>query len=288
MRPSIVALLTKTSDPRETPKLLMPRVVPCADLAATVPATGKTSMGGGSGGGGLAVNATSILCWTILPNLFTNALVSLFYRLSPSSRPTIPPNASPQHLANAQRLAQSHHRRARIALVLGYLAYSVFSIYFAQSTGLEKNYYSLLGLPREAIEHDPSGVVKGHWRRLARRFHPDKVGKQGEAFFVRLRTGVETLESDHKRWAYERFGPEIHEWGAKLVTPREFLMTGALRSLAWWAFAFVSVFAFTFFRKSERQYSFVSVSRQSGLSRSGCADRIAPVALSEPVPVPLA
>ncbi|GAA5980151.1 hypothetical protein JCM10908_001551 [Rhodotorula pacifica] len=217
---------------------------------------GGTGTGGGGGGGGLSANATSILCWTILPQLFTNALVSLFYRVSPSSRPTIPPNASPQHLALAQARSQSHHRRARVLLVCGYLAYSILSVYYAQSIGLEQNYYSLLGLSREAVEQDPTGTVKAHWRRLARRFHPDKVGKAGEAFFVRLRTGVETLENDNKRWAYERFGPEVHEWGAKLVTQREVLATGALRSLVWWAFALGSIVVFSFFRKSERKYNF--------------------------------
>lgn len=213
--------------------------------------------GGGGGSGGLSANATSILCWTFLPQFLTNALVSTFYRLSPSSRPTIPPNANPQHLASAQARSQLHHRRARVLLVTAYLLYSVLSVYYAQSVGLEQNYYSLLGLPREALENDPSGVVKSHWRRLARRFHPDKVGKAGEPFFLRLRTGVEVLESDSKRWAYERFGPEANEWGAKLVTQREFLATGAARALVWWAFAFGSIFAFSFLRKSERQYNFV-------------------------------
>ncbi|GAA5870130.1 hypothetical protein JCM3774_002600 [Rhodotorula dairenensis] len=210
----------------------------------------------GTGGGGLSANATSILCWTVLPQLLTNALVSLFYRVSPSARPTIPPNASPRHLAIAQARSQAHHRRARILLVLGYLIYSVLSIYYAQSTALEQNYYSLLGLPRAVVEHGPSGTVKSHWRRLARRHHPDKVGKAGEPYFIRLRTATETLDSDHKRWAYERFGPEVHEWGAKLVTPREYLAAGALRSGFWWAFALGSIVVFSFLRQSERKYNF--------------------------------
>lgn len=210
------------------------------------------------GRSGLSANATSILCWTVLPQVLTSALVSLFYRVSPSARPTIPPNASPQHLALAQARSQNHHRRARIVLVFGYLAYSVLSVYYAQSTALEQNYYSLLGLSRATVEQGPSGTVKSHWRRLARRYHPDKVGKAGEAYFVRLRTGVETLDNDSKRWAYERFGPEVHDWGAKLVTPREYLQTGALRSGVWWAFALGSIIVFSFFRENERKYNFVS------------------------------
>jgi len=218
----------------------------------------------GSSTNGLSAHLTSILCWTFLPSLFTNLLLSTFYRFSPSSRPTLPPNASPPQVASANSVAQQHFRRARITLVVSYLAYSVLSVYWSQATGINQNYYSLLGLSRQVVEVEGPSSVKSQWRRLARIYHPDKVGKGGEQRFVELRRGVDILENEGKRWAYERFGPGIGDWG-KLVTNREFLVKGATNAGAFWVFAFGSIALFSFFRKDERRNNFVS-SLSSALS----------------------
>ncbi|GAA5949627.1 hypothetical protein JCM3765_002730 [Sporobolomyces pararoseus] len=204
---------------------------------------------------GITAHITSILCWTFLPSLFTNLLLSTFYRFSPSSRPTLPPHATPPQVASANSTAQRHFRRARITLVLSYLAYSILNVYWSQSSGVNQNYYSLLGLSRQVVESDGPSAVKSHWRKLARLYHPDKVGKGGEERFVELRRGIDILENDNKRWAYERFGPSILEWG-KLVTSREFLVKGATNSGAFWVFAFLSIAAISFFRKDERRNNF--------------------------------
>ncbi|GAA5897450.1 hypothetical protein JCM8208_003275 [Rhodotorula glutinis] len=206
-------------------------------------------------GAGLSANVSSVLAWTILPSFLANTLLALFYRLLPSTRPAVPARASPADLAAAQERSQAHHRRARVLLVAAYLAYSVLSVYVAQQRGAEQNYYALLGIDRSVVEAEGAPAVKSHWRRLARVYHPDKVGKDGEGFFVLLRQGVEVLEHDGRRWAYERFGPGVTEWG-KLVTPREFLVKGAVHSAVWWAMAAGSLAVFSFFRKSERRFNF--------------------------------
>ncbi|GAA5870172.1 hypothetical protein JCM1840_001582 [Sporobolomyces johnsonii] len=208
-----------------------------------------------AGTSGLSAHLTSVLCWTFLPSLFTSVLLGAFYRLSPSSRPTLPANASPPQLASANATAQKHFRRARITLVAGYLAYSILSVYWAQGGGVSRNYYALLGISREVVERDGAPAVKSHWRKLARVYHPDKVGKQGEQRFVELRKGVEVLENEGRRWAYERFGPGVTEWG-KLVSNREFLVKGATQAAAFWLFAFLSIAVVTFFRKDERRNNF--------------------------------
>ncbi|GAA5944008.1 hypothetical protein JCM1841_005390 [Sporobolomyces salmonicolor] len=208
-----------------------------------------------AGTSGLSAHLTSVLCWTFLPSLFTSILLGAFYRLAPSSRPTLPANTSPSQLASANAVAQKHFRRARIALVAGYLAYSVLSVYWAQGSGVSQNYYALLGISREVVERDGASAVKSHWRKLARVYHPDKVGKQGEQRFVELRKGVEVLENEGRRWAYERFGPGVTEWG-KLVTNREFLVKGATQAAAFWLFVFLSIAVVTFFRKDERRNNF--------------------------------
>ncbi|GAA5835409.1 hypothetical protein JCM3766R1_004778 [Sporobolomyces carnicolor] len=204
---------------------------------------------------GITSHLTSILCWTFLPSLFTNLLLSTFYRLSLASRPTLPPNASPLQVASANTIAQRHFRRARIALVLSYLAYSIGHVYWTQASGSNQNYYSLLGLSRHLVELEGPPAVKSQWRRLARIYHPDKVGQAGERIFVELRRGVDILENDNRRWAYDRFGPSIVDWG-KLVTNREFLVKGATNAAAFWIFAFLSIAGISFFRKDERRNNF--------------------------------
>lgn len=208
---------------------------------------------------GASQQLTSLLAWTFLPSFLANLLLKAFYIFFPSRRPTLPPNPSPPQIAYENGRAQSHARRARVLLIAGYLIYTLSSIYWAQGHGASQNYYSLLGISRAVVEADGASAVKSHWRRLARVYHPDKVGKQGEQFFVELRKGVDVLENEGKRWAYERFGDDVINWG-KLVTNREFLMRGVQQSVAFYVFAAGSIIMIGFFRKEERQHSFVSPS----------------------------
>ncbi|GAA5986833.1 hypothetical protein JCM11641_007811 [Rhodosporidiobolus odoratus] len=213
--------------------------------------------GSSSGGGGLSSHLYSIACWTFLPSLLTDVLLALFYRLLPSLRPVISPNASPPQRSAANARAQTHHRRARVLLLSSYLVYSVASVYRAQASLASASYYTRLGLSREVVGTGGASVVKKHWKKLARVYHPDKVGSGGEALFVELKKGVDVLQDEGKRWAYERFGPGVTAWGGgKLVTNREFIKTGAMHSAVFWASAMLSIVVFTFFRKSERRYNF--------------------------------
>ena len=199
----------------------------------------------------------SFVAWQFLPPALAKALLSSFYTLFPRRRPTVLPNAPSAQIAYENARATKHATRARTVLAAGYLVYTILSVYWAQAIGYEQNYYALLGLPREAVEEGGAGVVKSHWRRLARVYHPDKVGKGGEGLFVALRRGVEVLESEGRRWAYERWGPDILEWG-KLVTQREFLTRGVQQTVVFYVFAFVSFLLLGFFRKEERTNRFVS------------------------------
>ena len=167
----------------------------------------------------------SFVAWQFLPSALAKAVLSSFYSVFPSRRPTVPPNAPPAQLAYENARATRHATRARVLLVAAYLAYTIVSAYLAQARGYEQNFYALLQLDRDVVEAGGPAAVKSHWRKLARVYHPDKVGKGGEELFVVLRRGVETLESEGRRWAYERWGPEMLDWG-RLVTQREFLARG--------------------------------------------------------------
>jgi curved DNA-binding protein len=66
-----------------------------------------------------------------------------------------------------------------------------------------KDYYAIMGLPREAT----AGQVKQAYRKLARRFHPD-VSKEpdAEARFKEVGEAYEVLKDPEKRAAYDQLG----------------------------------------------------------------------------------
>ena len=58
--------------------------------------------------------------------------------------------------------------------------------------------------------------------------HPDKSADDtatAEAHFVQLKTAQDTLTDPVKRWAYERFGPDMLKW-QHCSTIRDFLLAG--------------------------------------------------------------
>jgi hypothetical protein len=63
--------------------------------------------------------------------------------------------------------------------------------------------------------------------------HPDKAGKDAgdsAAFFMHLKVASDTLQDSAKRFAYERFGPEIARW-QKCVTIRDFVTRGVISGI---------------------------------------------------------
>ncbi|QKT03143.1 DnaJ domain-containing protein [Ectothiorhodospiraceae bacterium 2226] len=66
-----------------------------------------------------------------------------------------------------------------------------------------KDYYQVLGVPREATQED----IKRAYRKLARKYHPD-VSKEAnaEARFKELGEAYEVLRDPEKRAAYDRLG----------------------------------------------------------------------------------
>lgn len=66
-----------------------------------------------------------------------------------------------------------------------------------------KDYYKVLGVPREASQQD----IKQAYRRLARKYHPDVNGApDAEEHFKKLNEAYEVLSDTEKRSMYDRFG----------------------------------------------------------------------------------
>jgi preprotein translocase subunit Sec63 len=199
----------------------------------------------------------SLLSWTFLPSLLSRFLLSGYYTALPDARPRVSSTSTPDEIKVQNARAQAHHKNALIALIGSYLLFTLVSTVYAQSSSSQQNFYTLLGLSRSVVELEGQPAVKSRWRTLARTHHPDKVGKGGEALFVALRRGVDCLSDDEKRWAYERFGPGVLDWG-KIAGYREWLVRGAYQSIAFYVFALLSIWLISVIRKEERKNGYVS------------------------------
>ncbi|KAI0317414.1 hypothetical protein OF83DRAFT_1058722 [Amylostereum chailletii] len=148
----------------------------------------------------------SILGWSLLPSYATDILL----RFIVVPYLGIPPTPLTRRLTYA-------------VVVFSYLVYNFVSA----ASSMPPNFYDWLGVP---IDVDESGL-KLAFRAFARRFHPDRVGPQGTMLFTVVRAGYEALMDPAKRWAYDRFGPEILAECQHCVTPRDYLMRGLIQSL---------------------------------------------------------
>ncbi len=69
-----------------------------------------------------------------------------------------------------------------------------------------KDYYAILGVPRNATEKE----IKAAYRRLARQYHPDvnPGDKQAEEKFKEINEAYQVLSDPEKRAAYDRYGEQ--------------------------------------------------------------------------------
>lgn len=112
-----------------------------------------------------------------------------------------------------------------------YLIYTLFQTLY--EIRLAGDFYTLLGVSTHASERE----IKARFRRLAAKFHPDKLRDAGsdtrvnDVAFVRLKLAQDTLLEPAKRFAYDRFGPAIvHVQHPGLKTIRDYVYAG-LRGL---------------------------------------------------------
>lgn len=91
-------------------------------------------------------------------------------------------------------------------------AYLLYTIYEADwDIRRSSDFYQDLGLPLSATDRE----IKSRFRRLAAIHHPDKVSSSSpssEGYFVHLKLAQDTLLNPAKRFAYERFGPDVTTW----------------------------------------------------------------------------
>ncbi len=71
---------------------------------------------------------------------------------------------------------------------------------------MNKDYYDVLGVPREASQED----IKRAYRQLARKYHPDvSTEADAEERFKEVNAAYEVLSDPEKRSMYDRFGTDV-------------------------------------------------------------------------------
>src|SRR5690349_14927017 len=103
----------------------------------------------------------SYLGWAFLPNLATQFLQSIYYRITLS--------AGTPHPQPGTALYARDYRRIRILVLISYLLYTLAqSLYDVKLAG---DFYTLLSIdPYHTTEKE----IRTRLRRLAARYHPDK------------------------------------------------------------------------------------------------------------------
>ena len=109
-----------------------------------------------------------------------------------------------------------------------YLLYTLAqSLYDVKLAG---DFYTVLGVTPYSTERE----VKAKFRRLAARFHPDKIRESNgvpssaaEAVFLQLKLASDTITDPARRFAYDRFGPVIvRVQHPNLKTIRDYVYAG--------------------------------------------------------------
>lgn len=134
----------------------------------------------------------TIIGWSVLPSFLSRLLLKSVYSILPSCKP------------RTRDSAARHAKFSYVAVIAGYLVYTLVNAYHTVLFD-EPNAYHVLGLKvvRQAdMQGEPwDANLKGHWRALARAFHPDKSdgSDEAEAHFVQLRLAYEVLSDPAKR-----------------------------------------------------------------------------------------
>lgn len=117
-----------------------------------------------------------------------------------------------------------------------YLLYTLYETF--HQVQVAGDFYRALGVSPLADDK----TIKSRFRRLAAQHHPDKLGPDGagDAYFVYLKVAQDTLLNPAKRFAYDRLGPDILQWGDR-TTMQEYLSAALHRIVPQYVAGFLTV-----------------------------------------------
>ena len=164
-------------------------------------------------------------------------LQNLYYGFTIRAGDPKPTPGTPKHA--------EHRRRIHILVVTAYLLYTIYEADYDLRRA--SSFYVELGVSLSASDRD----IKSRFRRLAALHHPDKMGSAGDSdtnnFFIHLKVASDTLVDPAKRFAYERFGPDVVTW-AKCVTVKDYVTRGVFYTiLPHYAIATASIYVLGLF-----------------------------------------
>lgn len=141
----------------------------------------------------------SYLGWSFLPNFGTQIVQSIYYKVTIRAGQPHPQPGTVQYARD--------YRRIRILVLSLYLIYTLAqSLYDFKLAG---DFYTLLSVsPYTTTDKE----IKTRVRRLAARYHPDKISSEDQVsnnIYIQLRLASETLTNPSHRYAYTHFGPSI-------------------------------------------------------------------------------
>ncbi|KAF2272086.1 uncharacterized protein EI97DRAFT_462283 [Westerdykella ornata] len=165
---------------------------------------------------------TAFIAWYFLIPLGASWLQSILYSIFIRAGDPRPQHGSP-------RFAR-HRRQILLAIYVAYFAFVIYEVDF--KVHRSGNAYTHLGVPFDVEEK----ALASRFRKLTMRYHPDKI--QGTAdresaneYYVFLKHARDLLMDPSKRFAYDRFGPDIIRQCRDCLTTGEYVKH-ALRSIA--------------------------------------------------------
>ncbi|KAL4897442.1 hypothetical protein BDV59DRAFT_167741 [Aspergillus ambiguus] len=178
----------------------------------------------------------SFMGWAVLPNYATSIVQNIYYGITIRAGDPRPQPPSPRYAR--------HRRRIFILVVTSYLLYTLYEAF--HRVQVEGDFYRALGVSPLADDR----TIKSRFRRLAAQHHPDKItpgdaGGPSDDYFVYLKLAQDTLLDPARRFAYDRFGPEMNGWGDR-KTMQGFVVAGLQRTLPQYVGGFVMIVVLNF------------------------------------------
>ncbi|KAK5121252.1 hypothetical protein LTR85_005418 [Meristemomyces frigidus] len=171
----------------------------------------------------MANDLLSLAGWYFLPNLVTGYLQTTLYAIFMRA-------GDPKPAPGTARFVRDR-KRVFIFVILAYLCYTIYEAdYHLRREG---DFYSALGVPHNVDER----ALQSRFRRLTVQYHPDKASGPDkaaiEAIYVQLKVARDTLIDPAKRFAYDRFGPDILQW-RQCKTLKDFVFAGVQRTTVYY------------------------------------------------------
>lgn len=191
----------------------------------------------------------SFVGWFVLPTLLTTFVQTVYYRI-------ITPVGEPRPLRKSARYRRDHRKIFKI-IIICYLLFTIFEAFYnvmydpKSNMASNNSLYSVLEIKARNLGSITPTELRGSFRKLSLKYHPDKVaaaaasaqnaGRAGktvntafslfsstktqdytswssekiEGHYIRIKAAYDVLSNPVTRFGYDRFGPLGIKWARK-------------------------------------------------------------------------